>query len=215
MNEDAIRAQLTIIRQSCDTIDSLLAPSVIFVKPGDNLLSILETAPAGSVISIDPAFTITADITISKPVTLMSTILSTVGVRVDEAFRCPDLIGAMTVAAPNVTFINISLIGANPDQAILSTFDNFISDRCIVMGNTLGQHRGILANNTKNAAIRDSWIGNIFGSIDTQAIVAWDGLDGLTVDNCYLEASGENILFGGEDASSLANIPKKDRKSVV
>lgn len=205
MNEDAIRAQLNIIRNSCNIIDGLISNPVIPVGPSDNLLSILASAPAGSVLSIDPAFVLAADVVLSKPVTMMCSVPSVVGQRISSTYHCPIITGAFSVTAPNCSLINIALAPVNKNQTVLTTFDEFTFDRCII-DSRIGAHRGILAN-AKHNIIKDSYIAGITSDIDTQAIVAWDGCEDLEVDNCYLEASGENILFGGADASSLANVP--------
>lgn len=63
----------------------------------------------------------------------------------------------------------------------------------------LGQKRGI-ALNAAHVTIRDSYIAEIktVGQ-DTQAIGGWNGPGPYTIENNYLEAAGENIMFGGAD----------------
>ncbi|MGE3512031.1 MAG: hypothetical protein AB7N65_24465 [Vicinamibacterales bacterium] len=72
---------------------------------------------------------------------------------------------------------------------------------------TLGQKRGI-ALNAANVAIRDSWVGDIKAvGQDSQAIAGWNGPGGYLIENNWLEAAGENVLFGGADPSIPGLVP--------
>ena len=63
----------------------------------------------------------------------------------------------------------------------------------------LGQKRGV-ALNSAHTTIRDSYISDCKGvGMDTQAIGGWNGPGPFVIENNYLEAAGENILFGGAD----------------
>ena len=62
-----------------------------------------------------------------------------------------------------------------------------------------GQKRGI-ALNAAAVTIRDSHISDCKGvGQDTQAIGGWNGPGPYTIENNYLEAAGENVMFGGAD----------------
>ncbi len=64
-----------------------------------------------------------------------------------------------------------------------------------------GQKRGI-ALNAAAVTIRDSHIADCKGvGQDTQAIGGWNGPGPYTIENNYLEAAGENVIFGGADPS--------------
>ena len=57
--------------------------------------------------------------------------------------------------------------------------------------------RGIAANGA-HIAITNSWIDNIkYRGADSQAVIAWTASGPITVINNYLEAAGENVMFGG------------------
>jgi hypothetical protein len=63
----------------------------------------------------------------------------------------------------------------------------------------LGQKRGI-ALNAARVTIRDSHVSDCKAvGIDAQAIGGWNGPGPYAIENNYLEASGENVLFGGAD----------------
>jgi hypothetical protein len=73
-------------------------------------------------------------------------------------------------------------------------------DRVYVHGHRLhGQKRGI-ALNGRDITIRNSFVADIKSAgADAQAIAGWNGPGPLTIENNYLEASGENVLLGGAD----------------
>jgi hypothetical protein len=73
-------------------------------------------------------------------------------------------------------------------------------DRVYIHGDPArGQRRGISLN-ARSVTIRNSYISDIKSIADhSQAIAGWNGPGPYTIENNYLEASGENLLFGGED----------------
>jgi len=210
MYSDEINNQLTIIRSACDVIEKINnggnGGNTIPVHPGDNLASIIEQAPAGSIIVIDNAYVTQADLTISKPLALIAATPVGAG-RITPSAVVPTINGSITNTASGISLTSLRVNGINNAAFLLTTADKTVMKQCILMGSPNGQHRGVWAD-SKNVDILDSYIGNIFESIDCQAIFAYNGCQNLNVDNCYLEASGENILFGGADANSEANIPQ-------
>src|SRR5436309_11934897 len=77
---------------------------------------------------------------------------------------------------------------------------HLIVDRCYVHGDArIGGRRGI-ALNARDAAVIDSYVSD-FKEVgaDSQAIGGWNGPGPLKIANNYLEAAGENIMFGGAD----------------
>lgn len=119
----------------------------------------------------------------------------------------PVTLTGIFTAAPDVAFVGITLVGSTPDGTILTGADRVTLDGCTLRGHADGQHRGILVN-CAGMRIRQTTVCGIVRDIDTQAIAGWDGTDDLLVDGCYLEASGENVLFGGADSSSEARMPR-------
>jgi hypothetical protein len=86
--------------------------------------------------------------------------------------------------------------------------ENIILD-CILLVVPEGQQqkRGVLGNG-KHVTLTRSHLSGIWREgQDSQAFAAWDGPGPYTLTDNYLEAASENILFGGADASSEANIP--------
>ena len=81
-------------------------------------------------------------------------------------------------------------------------------DRVLIAGDpTVGQKRAIAANaayvTIENSDIRDIKAAGQ----DSQAIAAWNSPGPFTIRNNYLEAAGENVMFGGADISIPGVIP--------
>ncbi len=185
----------------------LQAPAPILVRPGDNLPSLLEQAATGAVLQLDPAFVLEADLVVRNPVSLVSWLPRVQSARATVDTAGAILRGAHTVTAPDVSFVGLRLEGKNKDATILTAGPRTIVDGCVVLGSPTGQHRGIRAD-ADGIQILRSYIGNIWKDQDTQAIAAWDGCKNLLIDDCFLEASGENVLFGGADSMTEAGIPQ-------
>jgi hypothetical protein len=81
-------------------------------------------------------------------------------------------------------------------------------DRVYVHGDRAkGQKRGVLMNG-KQLSVLNSYISDIKAvDIDSQAILGYNGAGPLTILNNYLEASGENIMFGGADPAVVNLVP--------
>lgn len=87
---------------------------------------------------------------------------------------------------------------------------HLIVDRCYIHGDPdRGQKRGI-ALNSGETAITNSYIADIkMKGQDAQAIAGWNGPGPYTIENNYLEASGENFLLGGADPA-IENLVSED-----
>lgn len=76
----------------------------------------------------------------------------------------------------------------------------FVFDRCYFHGDPTpgkGQHRGIGAN-CGGLIVRGCFFGDFFEvGRDSQAVCGWNGAGPVLIENSFLEASGENVLFGG------------------
>jgi len=81
-------------------------------------------------------------------------------------------------------------------------------DRVIITGHpTAGQKRGIAAN-AAHVLIANSDIRDIKAvGQDSQAIAGWNTPGPITIRNNYLEAAGENIMFGGAHINLPGAVP--------
>jgi len=86
---------------------------------------------------------------------------------------------------------------------------DLILDRLFVHGEAAkGRRRGI-ALNSAETTITGSYVSDIKSvGRDAQAICGWNGPGPFTISNNYLEASGENILFGGADPGIPELVPE-------
>jgi hypothetical protein len=97
---------------------------------------------------------------------------------------------------------------ASPQTTLSSVPHDLVIDRCYIHGDASnGQKRGI-ALNSASTWIVNSHISDIkSGSEDSQAIAGWNGPGPFTIENNYLEAAGENVLFGGGDPAISNMVP--------
>lgn len=71
---------------------------------------------------------------------------------------------------------------------------------CYIHGWQAGQVKRGIALNSADTLIRGCHISDIKRKgQDTQAICGWNGPGPFRIEDCYLEAAGENVLFGGAD----------------
>jgi hypothetical protein len=102
----------------------------------------------------------------------------------------------------------VALGSAYSNQNTLATVPHdFIFDRCYLHGFP-GQNiqRGIALNSAETSVL-NSWISDIHGDIDTQALCGWNGPGPFHISNNHLEASGENVMFGGATVQIPGLIP--------
>lgn len=70
-----------------------------------------------------------------------------------------------------------------------------------------GSRRGV-ALNSRHSAIVDSHLADFKeATADSQAIAGWNGAGPFRIENNYLEAAGENVMFGGADPSVPDLVP--------
>ncbi|HXH05503.1 MAG TPA: carbohydrate-binding protein [Vicinamibacterales bacterium] len=83
-----------------------------------------------------------------------------------------------------------------------------VVDRCYIHGDPLkGQRRGIALNSARTSIV-NSYIADIKAvDFDSQAIAGWNGPGPYLIENNYLEAAGENVLFGGGDPAIVGLVP--------
>jgi hypothetical protein len=102
-----------------------------------------------------------------------------------------------------------TLIQIGEDTTVAPPYDITL-DRVYIHGDQYrGQKRGITLNASR-IAVLNSYISDIKAvNVDSQAIAGWNGSGPFTIQNNYLEAAGENLLFGGADPS-VANLVPSD-----
>ena len=98
-----------------------------------------------------------------------------------------------------VALTNLVELGASA-TTIRDLPHDIVFDRCYVHGDPeRGSRRG-LALNTGRALVIDSHLSDFKrAGEESQAIAVWNGTGPFTILNSYLEATGENVMFGGAD----------------
>lgn len=81
-------------------------------------------------------------------------------------------------------------------------------DRCFIHGDPIvGQKRGLALNSGEARIVNSHFADFKLAGQDTQAIAGWNGPGPYLIENNYLEAAGENILFGGADPAIRDLVP--------
>jgi hypothetical protein len=100
-----------------------------------------------------------------------------------------------------------TLIQLGADTTAAAPYDITL-DRVYIHGDRYkGQKRGV-ALNGKRLSVLNSYISDIKAvNADSQAINGYNGAGPFTIENNYLEAAGENVLFGGADPAVTNLVP--------
>jgi hypothetical protein len=86
--------------------------------------------------------------------------------------------------------------------------DSFTIDRCYIHGSDQQDIVTAVQGNAANYAVIDSYISGIHApGQDTQAFAAYDSPGPFKVVNNYLEAAGENVMFGGSGKNFNRGVP--------
>jgi len=109
------------------------------------------------------------------------------------------LVGLEIAPAEGVSLNTLVQLGGDA-STVSAVPHHFIIDRCYIHGSArLGGRRGI-ALNASHAAVIDSYLSDFKErAVDAQAIAGWNGPGPFKIARNFLEASGENVMFGGAD----------------
>ena len=187
-----------------------------------NLQAVLDLAPAGSTVFLRPGAVYGAT-RIRRPVRLTThgVLPSTTRVTTQEAsrfavFEPTGNLPALDIHGSDVTVENIAirgsvdthiLCGSTSVTTVTQQPTNLTLQR-LYMDGSAGAKRGI-GLHSRNTIIQHC---RIFGyrrvGQDTQAIAGWNGPGPYTLADNYLEAGGENVMFGGASPSIPGMVPR-------
>jgi len=201
MNNTEIRSQLAlatdIINRVRDSFESVITTEAEF-----------DTALASSAVTINvsPEFTYSKPLVINRLVNINNaSLLSSSIARANFTDKQPVFSGGMIVQA-QVTGYGLEIHGTADSVLNINGAVGPRFTQCKILGDT--NKRGIRANGGNMAFIGCYIAGFKRIGQDTQAIFTSDmTAPGLLVDNCYIEAAGENFMAGGEDPSQESHIP--------
>jgi hypothetical protein len=105
------------------------------------------------------------------------------------------------------TLISIGTSGTK-QSTLASVPSDIVLDRVFVHGHPVkGQKRCIQLNGRRVDVLGSYISGCTSFALDAQAIGGWNGPGPFRIVNNYLEASGENVMFGGADPSITGLVP--------
>ena len=124
------------------------------------------------------------------------------------------LIGIEVTATYSLNYCLIQLgynsSGGEPATSISQLPHHITFDRMYIHGTPTGDMRRGIALNSTHTAVIDSYLSDFHEvGADSQAIFGYNGNGPFKIVNNYLEAAGENILFGGADPA-IANLVPSD-----
>ncbi|MBI4475629.1 MAG: glycosyltransferase [Acidobacteria bacterium] len=111
--------------------------------------------------------------------------------------------------APAEGIFLTALVQLGDDERALEKLPHhIIFDRCYLHGDrTRGSRRG-MAMNSRDTAVIDSHLSDFKEEgADSQALAGWNGAGPFRIANNYLEAAGENLMFGGADPTIPDLVP--------
>jgi len=119
------------------------------------------------------------------------------------------IIGLELTVAPSVK-INYGIVrlGEGSELSADDLPHHITVDRCYIHGLPTSNIRRGIALNCAASAVIDSWISDCHeAGADSQAICCWNGPGPFEISGNYLEAAGENVMFGGADPSIPMLVP--------
>ena len=115
--------------------------------------------------------------------------------------------GVEVAPAPGVFLHNLIELGGE-DANLTQVPHHIVFDRAYIHGDARkGGRRGV-AMNGRDIAVINSHVAD-FKEVgaDSQAIAGWNGPGPFRIENNYLEAAGENVMFGGADPAVNGLVP--------
>jgi hypothetical protein len=212
------------------------SPQIIDVPAGGNLQQALTAAQPGATIRLTPGATYVGTFTLPAKngssfitITTRDAQLPPAGTRINPSYkpglaviRSPTTISALTTAAGasyyrivGVAFEanqngagDVITLGGASATSVAQLPHHIELDRVLIAGDpTVGQKRGVSVNAT-HVSITNSDIRDIKAvGQDSQAICGWNTPGPIVIRNNYLEAAGENIMFGGAGVSIPGVVP--------
>jgi hypothetical protein len=107
------------------------------------------------------------------------------------------------------TFVkNLVELGGAGATSLDALPHHIVFDRCYIHGDPRSGGRRGIALNAREAAVIDSHLSDFKDPrADSQAIGGWNGPGPFLIANNYLEAAGENVMFGGGDPAIRDLVP--------
>jgi hypothetical protein len=116
-------------------------------------------------------------------------------------------VGIEFAVVPGAWVYQLIAIG-NADTSPATLAHHIVFDRCYVHGDPgMNDRRGIEIDGAYVAVV-DSYVSDFQeAGADSQALWAYNTTGPIQIRNNYLEAAGENVMFGGTDSRNVALVP--------
>jgi cellulose synthase/poly-beta-1,6-N-acetylglucosamine synthase-like glycosyltransferase len=222
-------------RVKVEVSEILIPGRTIRVAAGGDLQAAIDEAKPGDLVALEPRATYRGPFRLRKKTGTGWVVIASAArdlprpgrrVRPADAATMPKLVaasGAVFEAEPGAHHYRLVGLEITPEAgASLTTLvqlgadesspadvpHHIIIDRCYLHGDArLGGRRGV-ALNSGHTAVVDSHLSDFKErSVDAQAIAGWNGPGPFRISGNYLEASGENVMFGGADPEIADLVP--------
>jgi hypothetical protein len=237
MQQGALAAELPIPPKTFDTSYVAPSGKTLTVAAGGHLQAALEQAELGDTIVLEAGQSFTGPFKLPNKtgngwiyvVSSKLTNLPAPGQRVgpNNAADMPKIVSraynsALTTIANSHHFrfvgiefapvaggalYNLVAIG-NEESSPAMLPHHIVFDRCYVHGDpAVNDRRGIVMNGAYVAVV-DSYISDFQeAGADSQGLLAYNATGPLQIRNNYIEAAGENVMFGGADSRAPELVP--------
>src|SRR5687768_9532198 len=209
---------------------------VVHVKAGGSLQAALDAAQPGDRITLEPGAVYQGPFRLPKKAGDQWIVIASAaeaqlpprGQRVGPAHaaRMPKLVAsgdAVVEAMPGAhhyrlvgleiapeagVYVNTIVLLGDREKTADSQPHHLIVERSYLHGDPKkGSRRGV-ALNSRHTAVIDSYLSDFKEvGVDSQAIAGWNGAGPFRIENNYLEAAGENVMFGGADPTVPQLVP--------
>jgi cellulose synthase/poly-beta-1,6-N-acetylglucosamine synthase-like glycosyltransferase len=208
--------------------------TAVRVGAGGDLQHALEVAQPGDVILLKAGATFTGPFTLPAKggadwITIRTdapdSSLPPFGGRIDPSYagitaKLQSASGAVIAAGPGAHHYRLLGLEIRPTpgsflyalvdlgSTLGDTPHDIIIDRCFLHGDPrLGSRRGVAMNSASSAVVGSYLADFKEAGADSQAIAAWNGPGPFAILGNFLEAAGENVLFGGADPTTANLVP--------
>jgi hypothetical protein len=205
-------------------------PVFVTVPAGDSIQAVLDREPAGRQIHLVRGGIYPGNLTIRKPVTLRTAGMDHIGTeRVthsigEELAKLVPTNGSPLIdIVPGVVDVRLSRLNCDPanlnDVINIGHADatqtrleqqprRIVLDQIYMQAGAVnGPKRGVGLHGQDVSVWRSHIAGMKRAGQDTQAIAGWNGEGSFGIADCYLEAAGETVMFGGADPTIPGLIP--------
>lgn len=221
-------------RARVDTTEPATPGRTIHVEAGESLQSAIDDARPGDRITLEAGATYTGPFTLPRKdgdawIVIASNRLRDLpaGKRVNpsQARYMPKLVASSSVivsgrGAHHYRFAGVEVAPAagefihnlielgSEDANLAEGPHHIVFDRSYIHGDPRkGGRRGVAMNGRDTAVINSHVSDFKEAGADSQAIAGWNGPGPFKIENNYLEAAGENVMFGGADPAVTGLVP--------